>query len=258
MGAARTLGASGKHGLQSRDAEQGGLVTIADAVPGERLARTAFDLARRFASGATMWCVAPEWPEHARHVAVEFVHPVIVGKRALPAVAFEGNDPVAALRAVVRAGDVLLAVGRCDQAMIRDALRRAPAWGVHTIWLGVGEPPAGAVADHEVWTGDASGVAAHDGGLILLYHLLWELTHVCFEHPGLMRDEDAAGGDEVCVTCSDEGRLGEVVAIQKNGATVRTARGVESVDLTLVAGVGVGELVLVHAGIAIATETIGR
>ena len=98
MGAARTLGAGGNHGLQSRDADQGGLVTIAEGVPGERLARAAFDLARRFASGATMWCVAPEWPEHARHVAVEFVHPVIVGKRALPAVAIEGRDPVAALR----------------------------------------------------------------------------------------------------------------------------------------------------------------
>lgn len=232
-------------------------MTIADGVPGERLARAAFDLARRLASGATMWCVAPEWPEHARHVAVEFVHPVIVGKRALPAVAIEGSDPVAALRAVSRAGDVLLAVGRRDQATIRDALRRAPAWGVQTIWLGVGEPPAATVADHEVWTGDASGVAAHDGGLILLYHLLWELTHVCFEHPGLLREE-AACGDEVCITCSDEGRLGEVVAIEESQATVRTARGVESVDLTLVVGVGVGELVLVHAGVAIAAEPIGR
>ena len=232
-------------------------MTIADGVPGDRLARAAFDLARRFASGATMWCIAPEWPEHARHVAVEFVHPVIVGKRALPAVAVEGNDPVAALRAVARAGDVLLAVGRRDQATIRDALRRAPAWGVHTLWLGVGEPPADAVADHELWTGDDSGVAAHDGGLILLYHLLWELTHVCFEHPGLLRD-DAACSDEVCITCSDEGRLGEVVTIDDNEAMVRTARGVESVDMTLVTGVAVGELVLVHAGVAIAAEPIGR
>ena len=205
-----------------------------------------------------MWCVAPEWPEHARHVAVEFVHPVIVGKRALPAVAIEGSDPVAALRAVARAGDVLLAVGRRDQATIRDALRRAPAWGVQTIWLGVGEPPAALVADHEVWTGDASGVAAHDGRLILLYHLLWELTHVCFEHPGLLRDEEEACSSEVCITCSDEGRLGEVVAIEESQATVRTARGVESVDLTLVMGVAVGELVLVHAGVAIAAEPIGR
>ena len=64
------------------------------------LAACALDLARRFAAGATMWCVAPLWPEHARHVAVEFVHPVIVGKRALPAVSIDAVDPVGALRAI--------------------------------------------------------------------------------------------------------------------------------------------------------------
>ena len=56
---------------------------------GDDLARAALGLARRFAAGATMWCLAPAWPEHARHVAVEFVHPVIVGKRALPAVSVD-------------------------------------------------------------------------------------------------------------------------------------------------------------------------
>ena len=86
------------------------------AVPGgsarpDALAAAALLLARRFAAGATMWCVAPGAPEHARHVAVEFVHPVIVGKRALPAVAVAGPEPVAALRAAARAGDVVL-VGR--------------------------------------------------------------------------------------------------------------------------------------------------
>jgi hypothetical protein len=64
----------------------------ASGLPGEvsdadRLASAAFELAKRFARGATLWCAAPEWPWHAQHVAVEFVHPVIVGKRALPAVA---------------------------------------------------------------------------------------------------------------------------------------------------------------------------
>ena len=58
------------------------------------LAAAALALARRFAAGATMWCVAPQWPSHGRHVAVEFVHPVIVGKRALPAVSSRGPDLV--------------------------------------------------------------------------------------------------------------------------------------------------------------------
>ena len=56
------------------------------------LAVASLALARRFAAGATMWCVAPQWPSHGRHVAVEFVHPVIMGKRALPAVSVDGAD----------------------------------------------------------------------------------------------------------------------------------------------------------------------
>ena len=55
---------------------------------------------------------------------------------------------------------------------------------------------------------------------MLLYHLLWELTHVCFEHPGLLTEPDECT-DEVCITCSDEGRLGEVVGPGR----VRTADG---------------------------------
>jgi hydrogenase maturation factor len=58
--------------------------------------------------------------------------------------------------------------------------------------------------------------------------------------------------DDVCVTCSDEGRLGEVLAPSADGlARVRTAKGTESVATTLVEPVGIGDLVLVHAGMAI-------
>ena len=76
------------------------------------LAGIALTLARRFAAGATMWCVSPDWPEHAHHVAVEFVHPVIMGKRALPAVAVVDDDPVSFLRVQARRGDVVVVIGR--------------------------------------------------------------------------------------------------------------------------------------------------
>ena len=62
------------------------------------LAATSFSLAKRFAAGATMWCIAPGWEPHALHIAVEFIHPVIVGKRALPAVAITGPDVVDVVR----------------------------------------------------------------------------------------------------------------------------------------------------------------
>jgi hypothetical protein len=82
---------------------------------------------------------------------------------------------------------------------------------------------------------------------------LWELTHVCFEHPGLLKPPaDESSG--VCVTCSDEGRLGEVVlepADATGQALVHTATGEEWVDTTILGEVHTNDLVLVHAGAAI-------
>lgn len=221
-------------------------------VEGESLARVAHVLASRFAAGGSLWCVSPSWPEHARHVAVEFVHPVIVGKRALPAVSIVAPDPVAAVRAVSRSGDVVLAVSPSEDARVADLLRRAPAWGVTTVWVASGPRPTSGGADHLVWVDDPDRSAPFDGRLVLRYHLLWEMTHVCFEHPGLVRSDDDAV--DRCVTCSDEGRLAEVLGPSDDGldVAVRTAQGVEVIDASLVGPVQRDDLVLVHAGAAIA------
>ncbi len=220
------------------------------------LATASFDVARRFAAGATMWCASPQWPSHANHLAVEFVHPVVVGKRALPAVAVEQHDLVASLRVAVRPGDVFVAVASGREPGVAAAMRRSPAWGLTTLWLGTGERPAPGAADHVLFLEDDLAPAAFGGRFVLVYHLLWELTHVCFEHPGLLRaDADAAGcTDEVCVTCSDEGRLGEVVDVGPGDeARVRTAGGIEGVDTSLIARPQPGDLLLVHAGSAVTT-----
>lgn len=220
----------------------------------EDLAATALTLAKRFAAGGTMWSIAPSWEPHALHIAVEFVHPVIMGKRALPAVALTGPDLVDLVRVSVRPGDIVIAVAGADDAQVRSVMRRGPAWGATTIWIGSGErrPEGGfksSPADHVLWLDDPDPRVPATGGFVLFYHLLWELTHVCFEHAGLLKEESS---DEVCVTCSDEGRLGEVVASAADGqAAVRTARGVENVVTTLVDPVAAGDLVLVHAGTAI-------
>jgi hypothetical protein len=215
----------------------------------EDLAATAFTLAKRFAAGATMWSIAPAWEPHALHIAVEFVHPVIMGKRALPAVALTGPDLVDLARVSVRPGDIVVAVSGADHPDVRSVMRRGPAWGATTIWIGSGERPPAGMADHVLWLDDPDPRVPATGGFVLFYHLLWELTHVCFEHSGLLKDD---GSEEICVTCSDEGRLGEVVTASENGqAMVRTARGIENVVTALIDPVAAGELVLVHAGAAI-------
>jgi hypothetical protein len=213
------------------------------------LAQAAFTLAKRFAAGATMWSIAPSWEPHAMHIAVEFVHPVIVGKRALPAVALTGPDVVDLVRVSVQPGDIVIAVALADQPDVRSVMQRSPAWGVTTIWIGSGQRPKAGMADHVLWLDDADPRIPATGGFVLFYHLLWELTHVCFEHTGLLKPDCA---EEVCVTCSDEGRLGEVVTASVDGqAAVRTARGIEDVVTALIDPVAAGELVLVHAGTAI-------
>jgi hypothetical protein len=215
------------------------------------LAATALALARRFFAGATMWSLAPSWQPHAQHIAVEFVHPVIVGKRALPAVALTGPDLVDVVRVSVRPGDIVIGVAGADDRDVGSVMRRSPAWGVTTIWIGSGARPDAGAADHVLWLDDPDPRVPATGRFVLLYHLLWELTHVCFEHPGLLKPA-AECSDEVCVTCSDEGRLGEVLAASAQGsARVRTAQGVEDVATTLVDPVAAGDLVLVHAGMAI-------
>ena len=218
----------------------------------EDLARAALTLAQRFAAGATMWCVAPTWPSHGRHVAVEFVHPVIVGKRALPALSVDGAEAQESLRLLARPGDILLVASTADDTVAMDLLSRSEAWGLTRVWIGAGPRPTGSRAHHVIWTGGSDpAVAARSGDLVLLYHLLWELTHVVFEHPGLLK-EDSACTDEVCITCSDEGRVAEVRAVLSVGSVeVMVGGRSETVDASLVDPVVPGDLLLVHAGVAL-------
>jgi len=215
------------------------------AAPGDALASAALRLARRFHAGATLWCWSPVWPSHAEHIAVEFIHPVIVGKPALPAVALPANDAAARLRRSARTGDVFLAIGSGTDAGTADIIARAPAWGIEPIWLAHGNEPPGGTGACVVWLGPDAEAA----DVVCAYHLLWELTHVCFEHPGVL---EVADQGSVCPACSDAGDLGEVQkATDGANANVIVAGRRQRVDLTLVGPCEAGELVMVHAGVAI-------
>jgi hydrogenase maturation factor len=237
-------------------------VSLPDAIergPAEELAAAALTLARRFAAGATMWCVAPQWPSHGRHVAVEFVHPVIVGKRALPAISIDGAEAQKAVRLLARPGDVLLAVSTVDDASTLDLLNRAEAWGLTRVWMGAGLRPSSGRAEHVVWLDGAEpALATNSGDVVLLYHLLWELTHVVFEHPGLLHlDGDCS--DKGCITCSDEGRVAEVRSLGKSGMVEVIVNGqTETIDASLVEPVAPGDLLLVHAGVALTALEAGH
>jgi hypothetical protein len=77
------------------------------------------------------------------------------------------------------------------------------------------------------------------------------LTHVVFEHPGLLVAERSCV-DEVCTTCSDDARPAEVLVVHGDGRAEVTMAGRPAVvDVSLVDVVTPGDLVLVHAGVAI-------
>lgn len=246
--------------MSGEDISLGGPGTATEHL-GAELAGASLTVARRFAAGATMWCAAPQWPWHARHLAVELLHPVIVGKRALPALTTSGEDPAREVRLLSRPGDLLVTLGSGDHPVVGDLLRRSPAWGLTRIAIGAGPRPTANQAEHTVWLEDIEpSMAARSGDLVLCYHLLWELTHVVLEHPGLLdipvegvgsgEADDAIGG--YCRTCRDEAALGEVVEHGPGDELQVVVNGRrETVEASLLDRVEPGDLVLVHAGVAI-------
>ena len=153
-----------------------------------RIALASHSLARAFSRGATLYAFGTgAAATDAAHVAVEFMHPVIVGKRALPAVALT-NDPTgqsATLR-LARASDIALGIahGGGDPA-VRSFLDDAARQGLQTIALaGRGS----AVRADEVFSVESDDPHVVQEVQETLYHVLWELVHVFFEHPGLLVD----------------------------------------------------------------------
>jgi D-sedoheptulose 7-phosphate isomerase len=150
----------------------------------ERLARLCHRMAERFARGGRLIAIGTTAQAFSdvRHVAVEFVHPVIVGKRALPAIGLTGaSGPVdRELDLIAEPDDIVLAFGeRVDGPQLAAAVRAARARGCLTVafsdvgaeWV-LATPGAGPFVRQEVAE--------------TTYHVLWELVHVFFEHPGLL------------------------------------------------------------------------
>jgi D-sedoheptulose 7-phosphate isomerase len=142
-------------------------------------------MADRFAAGGRLIAlgVSPSARSDVRHVAVEFVHPVIVGKRALPAIGLP-DEHVARL---IDARDMVIAFGECrgsEGASLSAAIRSARERGALTIAF----DRLGAELELQPSTDDTF---VRQECVETLYHVLWELVHVFFEH-GATRSSTAA------------------------------------------------------------------
>jgi D-sedoheptulose 7-phosphate isomerase len=121
-----------------------------------RLAALCDRMAQRFLRGGRLLAVGEE--SDARHIAVEFVHPVIVGKRALPALAMPTID---ALELECESDDIVVIFSE----------------------LGVR-------VDDQSFLPPTEDPFIRQELIETLYHVLWELVHVFLEH----RDRSHVGG----------------------------------------------------------------
>ncbi|MFY9889081.1 MAG: SIS domain-containing protein [Streptosporangiaceae bacterium] len=169
------------------------------------VAAACHQMAIRFHEGGKLVVFGTGGPStDAQHVAVEFVHPVIVGKRALPAISLTSDvatvTGIAAssgmaaifshqLRYLASAADIALGIsadGNC--ASVLSGLLTARELGMLTIALVGGD--GGAIAacpavDHLLVTRSADPRIVKELQ-VTAYHVLWELVHVFFEQPGVL------------------------------------------------------------------------
>ena len=158
----------------------------------EPLAGLCHRMAERFARGGRLVAIglSPAARTDVRHVTVEFVHPVIVGKRALPAIGLsrEGGPLASQVELVAEPDDIAIAFGPDEEggSEVVAALGVARQRGCLTLAFA----PAG--AEWEL-VPDAADPFVRQELAETAYHVLWELVHVFFDHRGLLegREEKA-------------------------------------------------------------------
>ncbi|HEY5333577.1 MAG TPA: SIS domain-containing protein [Solirubrobacterales bacterium] len=156
------------------------------AAEADALARLCHRMAERFARGGRLVAVglSPGARSDVRHVTVEFVHPVIVGKRALPAIGLsrEGGPLTGQLELIGEPDDIVIGFGALEPEgeEVRAALGLARERGCLTVAF---EP--GVDAEWEL-VPPSEDPSIRQELVETAYHVLWELVHVFFEHRGLL------------------------------------------------------------------------
>jgi len=148
----------------------------------ERLATACREMSERFLRGGRLLAFGRgPYSTDAQHVSVEFVHPVIVGKRALPAldlsILFRPW-----LEAILQPEDMVMGFGppggdsEIDSALDFAAARQAMTFAL--------PGTRGSYTCGET----SSDPFLHQEMIEMLYHTLWETVHVFFEHRELGHD----------------------------------------------------------------------
>jgi D-sedoheptulose 7-phosphate isomerase len=146
------------------------------------LAEACREMSERFQRGGRLLALGRgSCSTDAQHVSVEFVHPVIVGKRALPAL-----DLSALMRpwleAIIQPDDIVMGFGPPEgDPEVWAALDSAQARGAMTFAL---PGPSGSYALQTA----IQDPFIHQELVEVFYHTLWETVHVFLEHRELGQD----------------------------------------------------------------------
>lgn len=165
------------------------------------LVATAQAMATRFARGGKLVIFGVGGAStDAQHVAAEFVHPAITGKRALPAISLTSDAATVTamaaktgltgvfdhqIRQLAERTDIALGIssdGNCPCVLA--GLSTAKQIGMLTVALvgGIGGAIAASSAVDHVFTVGSADPRIVKEIHVTAYHLLWELVHLFFEH----------------------------------------------------------------------------
>jgi D-sedoheptulose 7-phosphate isomerase len=152
-----------------------------------RLADACRSMSERFLRGGRLLAFGRgPYATDAQHVSVEFVHPVIVGKRALPALDISMLFRPW-LEAILHEEDIVMGFGPPEgDDEVRSAIKFAQSRNSLTFALPGND---GFYAVETV----APDVFIHQEMIEILYHTLWESVHVFLEHRELGHEVGAAG-----------------------------------------------------------------
>lgn len=233
------------------------------------IAVCAAEMAERFWEGGTLLVLGVgAAATDAQHNAVEYVHPVLPGCRALPSIALTDDlvqltsTPASAqadglaglLRVFARRQDIalVLATGSPTPGLAR-ALDEAASRGLLTVALLGGEGADSARAGHTFVAASPDPLIAQELQLAT-YHMLWELVHIALNHRGIAAHPAPPGEPApTCITCSDSLCEAIVERVGDDGltATVRVDGAAQDVSVELLSPVLPGEALLVHGGVAL-------
>ena len=208
-----------------------------------RLAAACREMSRRFLAGGRLLAFGQgAAATDAQHVSVEFVHPVIVGKRALPSLDL-GPDFATRLPVIVRPDDMAMGFSfpcrgssSLEPMAIARALRIAGEHGALTF------ARSGEAGDYPFAPPDDDPFVCQEV-FEILYHMLWETVHVYFEHREQGHDVGASsflypflGSQEQQLTTvmddvqgsmlqkmEEVNRLRALVAVEEAGSIARVA-----------------------------------